>query len=312
MPPSTDHYSKNDVFFARGHGVEKLPGNIHYRHLIRVNSKAYTMCANHRITQTAIANKVITSILLNGGVFYFHDKSSSKEGSWSRMSSERAILKKVKQSLRDCRSNSLDRKAPPSLFVEGQQIDKRDTNAVVPIPYHNKNIMIQKTPLNPPSLQQEIKNACNDDIVHDEIMSDLLMSNKGSLCSRVTNQPDESKAMLSYLEDQFAHSLDLEDVIALCSDENDTAASSSSSSSSSSSNSTSSSSSSSAITTRDEDDRSISNNSIMNESFYSIDDDAFNLSINMNMSMDTMTGEISSFFDSINSNFEDINRVDGV
>jgi hypothetical protein len=101
--PHQPHH--HDVFFARGHGVDKHPGNKIYRSLIRTHHHAYKAASNNKQMLNEIARSVIQPILSAGGTFYSQTKGagSTITGTRNQELCHRELMKKVKQSLRDCK-----------------------------------------------------------------------------------------------------------------------------------------------------------------------------------------------------------------
>jgi len=88
----------NDVFFARGHGVDENPGNIRYRKLISNYGQIYKKTSGEK-ERTEVANTIISAIRSQGGRFYSHPKGS--EGyEWTQVSN-RFLMRTVIQALRD-------------------------------------------------------------------------------------------------------------------------------------------------------------------------------------------------------------------
>ena len=91
-----------DVYFARGHGVEKNIGNMKYRELIAQFSAQYKSTPNKK-DKNAIVERIISSIHGMGGHFYSKSREESINGLgplWKQVES-RSLQKKIKQSLRD-------------------------------------------------------------------------------------------------------------------------------------------------------------------------------------------------------------------
>ena len=94
-----------DVYFARGHGVEKNPGNINYRELIVQYSQEYKTSTSTNNDKNRITNAIISNIQQMGGTFY-HQPKGSEGFEWEELEEAKALQKKVKQSLRDSRAVS--------------------------------------------------------------------------------------------------------------------------------------------------------------------------------------------------------------
>ena len=99
MNPTTNY----DVYFARGHGVDRNIGNIKYRELVAEFGQAYRNSSN--LDKKEITNKIISTIQDLGGIFYYHPEGN--EGfSWAVLE-PKALNRKVRQSLRDSKPRAV-------------------------------------------------------------------------------------------------------------------------------------------------------------------------------------------------------------
>lgn len=118
MNPEHKNY---DVYFARGNGVEKKPGNIQYRKLIAHFHQSYKAPGSNNNDKNNIANTIISAIISLGGTFYHQQKGSEDFVVWEELELN-AIEKKVKQSLRDSKpppvSSSIQQLPTPPLLLE--------------------------------------------------------------------------------------------------------------------------------------------------------------------------------------------------
>ena len=91
--------NNHDVFFARGNGVDRNPGNIKYRELIARYNQDYKASTSTIENKNNIANTIISAIKQMGGIFY-HQPIGGQGFEWEELD-VKALQKKVKQSLRD-------------------------------------------------------------------------------------------------------------------------------------------------------------------------------------------------------------------
>ena len=106
-----------NVYFTRGHGVLKKPGNIKYRELICEHAAAYKNKI-HSKGKNSVAQRVISTIQALGGKFYHLKENQSNILQWETLC-PKLLLKKVKQSLRDVKTstptpNATGKKSPPT------------------------------------------------------------------------------------------------------------------------------------------------------------------------------------------------------
>ena len=86
-----------DVYFGRGNGVLKKPGNRNYRGIINAKKSTYLALKNNS-DKNEIAKQIIADIRNLGGSFFHRPRGMSK--SWVRVP-EDVLLLKVKQALRE-------------------------------------------------------------------------------------------------------------------------------------------------------------------------------------------------------------------
>ena len=126
----------HDVFFARGHGVEKKPGNKIYRSLIRTHHHAYKTSCNNQQMQNKIVRSVIQPITSAGGRFYSQTKGAGSStttnnniGTRNQELCHRTLMKKVKQSLRDCKDPTVTTSSKSSNAMTSSSITADTTSS---------------------------------------------------------------------------------------------------------------------------------------------------------------------------------------
>jgi hypothetical protein len=96
-------HGENDVFLARGHGVEQYPGVLLYRHLIEKHSLEYKKKETSATGKRDIANSIVENIHSNGGKFFYMPKRGNVGiGCWTEVPRV-LLMTKIRQALRDHR-----------------------------------------------------------------------------------------------------------------------------------------------------------------------------------------------------------------
>jgi hypothetical protein len=145
--PVLDHtYNQYDVFFARGHGVDKNPGNEYYRTLINTHSEDYVNGSSEN--KKEIANSIVYAIQSQGGRFLYRPKRplfSSCKGPWKELS-VRPLLKKIKQSLRDDLQNRAKTKGEEEQNTSEQEEEGCADHQNNTIDHHHQSQLILQQP----------------------------------------------------------------------------------------------------------------------------------------------------------------------
>jgi hypothetical protein len=100
--------SDTDVLTGRGASIDRFPGNVRFRSLIKRQKKAYSD-ARRSISKTSVAREVIQAVHDSSGRFLKREATSTavqsgtidRSEEWVLME-DAAIVEKVKQALRDC------------------------------------------------------------------------------------------------------------------------------------------------------------------------------------------------------------------
>ncbi len=109
-----------DVFFSRGHGVDKYNGNKFYRQLIRIYSQDYKTAPSNK-EKRRISNQVVNTIRSNGGKFYHLEEDGGFE--WKEVP-VKPLMRKIGQALRDNKEKEIGQNEATQM----KQVIVKETN----------------------------------------------------------------------------------------------------------------------------------------------------------------------------------------
>jgi hypothetical protein len=97
--------SDNNVYFARGHGVDQFPGNRRYRELVGEFAEEYKSTES-KTRKTEIAENIITTLRSSMGSQFVRQPKNGAGFEWEVLEDSKEVMKKVRQSLRDSNATS--------------------------------------------------------------------------------------------------------------------------------------------------------------------------------------------------------------